>query len=281
MSEISKQDGSKLLTKAVRWLCSPLVKLLVAKGIPYPQFRDMIKEIYIEQATQELQEKNEKASFSRIFVKTGVHRKEIKRIIEQVEDKVEDVEVKATLGGLLVSRWIGLPEFQDMQGRPKCLARISTKGEMGFSELIKSVSKDVHPRAILDEWLDLGVVTLEDNDRVCLNEAAFIPRTDFEEKAFFFGRNISDHIAACVDNLNGERDPQLERSVYFSSLSEATVSKLHKFARNKSIQLLEEINAEALKLKEQEKDQSFQKYRMRFGCYWFDEQTQPDEGDKK
>jgi hypothetical protein len=44
---------------------------------------------------------------------------------------------------------------------------------------------------------------------------AFVPRDDFADLAYYFGRNLRDHIAASGHNLAGNEPPMLERAVYY------------------------------------------------------------------
>lgn len=263
-----------MLLKAVKWICQPLIKLLIKQGITYPVFCELIKSVYVETAQANLNANKTTPSLSRIFIKTGIHRKEIKRIVEEILSSDENNAPgshTATLGALLVSRWVGLPEYVDENGAPRKLPRISDNNkEPGFNHLVTSVSKDIHPRALLDEWLELDIVSIDSKDRVCLNEKSFIPRAGFNEKVYFFGKNVRDHMDTCVHNLTTDLPPLLERSVYYASLSADSVHKLQAIANQKALETLELINKEALSLKENDKKQGDSTCRFRFGCYWFD-----------
>ena len=69
-------------------------------------------------------------------------------------------------------------------------------GEPGFEDLVASISTDIRPRAVLDEWQRLGVVEVDDAGLVRLVVGAFVPARGFDEKAHYFGRNLHDHLAA-------------------------------------------------------------------------------------
>ena len=61
----------------------------------------------------------------------------------------------------------------------------------------------------------------------------------------------------------------LERSVYFAALTEASVAKLRSNAETQSIQLLENLNQQALKLQADDQGKPDAKHRMRLGVYWY------------
>ena len=127
---------------------------------------------------------------------------------------------------------------------------------------------------ILDEWLNMGVVTLHE-DMVKLNANAFIPSKGIEEKAFFLGHNISDHLAAATHNIQGLDPAFFDRCVYYDGLSEASIEQLRELAAERGMQTLVEINELAIKLKAQDAAQSdsgaHEKHRLNIGLYVYHE----------
>lgn len=276
MNKLEFTRPSTALLKAVRWLCKPLVRLLIEKNVSYVQLRELLKEVYVEVAETEFALHGNPPSDSRIFVLTGVHRKDIKRLRQPKADTAEDDYGAPTLGAELVSRWLGTPEYLDSRNRPRRLARTSTDGRPGFDDLVAGVNKDVRPRAILDEWLRLGLISIDEKGELTLNRDSFIPRDDFEEQVFFLGRNVHDHLAACTHNLLTPDAPYLERSAFYTPLTLASIDKLRAFAQKKSAEMLSTLNKKALALKERDRDLPDARYRMRFGSYWYQEANTTD-----
>lgn len=279
-SRINVNSEANALLRAVQWLLRPLIRLLIAKGIGFPQIRDLLKSIYVEVAAEDFALDEKRPSDSRVFVLTGVHRKDIKRLRAQSPGSPLDTLHIPTLGGALVSRWLGLPRYLDENGRPRCLPRTSADGSPNLDELIEGVSKDVRPRAILDEWLRLGIVHENSDGQICLDQSAFVPQQGFEEKTFFLGRHLHDHIATCAQNMLNEDLPQLERSVYFSSLTAESIKKLRQTAETEGIKLLQTLNKQALALQQEDESDERAVNRMRFGVYWFQREKDED-GEKK
>ena len=261
------------LVKAAILLCAPLVRLLIEKGITFPQFRELMKELYVEVADQHFALDDKKPSDSRIFVLTGIHRKDIKRIRLQGKQEDQQISSSASLSGELVARWSSMPEYLDDKGKPRPLQKSGNDTEAGFEQLVSSVNKDVRPRVILDEWLRLNIVRLKD-DYVVLNRSAFVTNKEFKEMAYYLGHNVHDHVASCVSNILSEEEPMLERSVYYASLTENSVNKLNDIASKKGDDLLQHLNKQAIKLYDADKHKDDAKYRIRLGVYWY--QTQLD-----
>ena len=261
------------LVKAVTLLCTPLIRLLIEKGITFPQFRELMKELYVEVADQQFSLDDKKPSDSRIFVLTGIHRKDIKRIRLQGKQEDQQITSSASLSGELVARWSSMPEYLDDKGKPRPLQKSGNDTEAGFEQLVSSVNKDVRPRVILDEWLRLNVVRLKD-DYVVLNKLAFVTNKEFKEMAYYLGHNVHDHVASCVSNILSEEEPMLERSVYYASLTEQSVKKLNTIASKKGDDLLQHLNKQAIKLYDADKHKDDAKYRIRLGVYWYQTQLE-------
>ena len=267
------------LVKAIKLLCRPLVRLLIEKGITFPQFRDLMKDLYVEVANQQFSLDNKKPSDSRIFVLTGVHRKDIKRLREQSESTSPIVTSSASLSGELVARWTSMPEYLDKRGKPAPLLKTKKENQPSFDQLVSSVSKDVRPKVILDEWLRLNVIRLKD-DYIVLNQSAFVTNKEFTEMAYYLGHNVHDHMASCVNNILSDSEPMLERSVYYASLKASSVEKLRAIASKKGNELLQHLNKQAIKYYDADKDEEDANCRMRLGVYWYQKQTDND-GEQK
>ena len=196
---------------ALRKILRPLVRLLLTHGVTYPLITDVVKSTYVDVARREFRLTGKRQTDSRISLLTGVHRKDVKRLIEE-GDRGGEGAPAVSLGGALVARWLGEADLTDERGNPLPLPRLASDGgKQSFEALVESVSKDIRSRVILDEWLRLGVVRLDRQDRVLLNPEALAPSRDFGEKLQFLEANVHDHLAAAVHNLSGGVPPMLER----------------------------------------------------------------------
>lgn len=256
------------LLAAVRRLLRPLARLLMAHGVDYPSFANLAKGVFVDVAAHDFPDDGSAMTDSRVSLLSGVHRREVKRLRTEPVHTVPPQSV--SLGSQIVARWCADPLYLDPQRRPKPLPRLSRQGgEASFERLVASVSKDIRPRAVLDEWLRLGVATLDEEDCVHLVEAAFVPARGGEEKAFFFGKNLHDHMAAAVHNLLDQHPPLLERSVYFDGLTPESVRQLRELSRELAVSAMQEINRRAMELQRQDADKEQARERMTFGVYFY------------
>lgn len=270
MNQIQDTQQTALF-KAIKRILRPMVSLMLRQGITYTAFIDLLKATYVEVADQEFVIDGKRQTDSRISVLTGVHRKEVKRLRELEEIPMEPKERKASLSAQLMAYWLGNPNCIDVNGKPLALPRISIGKEISFDSMVKNVTKDVHPRSLLDEWLNQGIVKLDMDGLVMLQESGYVPDADYEEKLFFAGKNIGDHLAVVKSNLAGEAAPMLDRAVYYDGLCESSVKTLETFSRRASIELLTEVNQLAGRLQAQDREQGAEsnEHSMHFGAYFY------------
>ena len=239
------------LLKPLSRLLRPLVRLLIRSGVTFPVAADLLRGLYVEVAVHDLLTDPKARTDSRISLLTGVHRKEIRRLREQPPE-AEAVPEVVTLGSQIIARWLGTAPYADADGRPRPLPRTGrTAGEASFESLVESVTKDVGARSVLDDWIGQQIVFLDEDGRVTLNRAAFIPRPGGEEQLFYFARNLHDHIAAAAANVSTAGPaPFLDRSMHYDRLRPETVAQLEVTAREAAQQLLTDINRVALPMAE-------------------------------
>lgn len=257
------------LKTAVVTVLRPLVGLLMEHGLTYPWLSGVLKAVFVDVAEKEFRLPDKRQTDSRITLLTGVHRKDVRRLRQQ--DAVADggPPENVYLGAHLVAVWTSDERYLDLQGHPKALTRQPRDNSPSFEKLVTSISKDIRPRAVLDELLRLGAVDVDDDDRVRLKTEAFIPSKGFDEKAYYFGRNIHDHIAAARHNVQGGEPPFLERSVYYDDLSAESVRQLDELAHSEGMKLLRLMNKRARELQAADEQSAEPGHRMNFGLYFY------------
>jgi Family of unknown function (DUF6502) len=264
------------LTIALRRLLRPLVRLLLANGITYPFLSGLMKSVYVDVAVKDFPLPGKHQTDSRISLLSGVHRKDVRRFRHDVIDNPAVPPSAVSLGSELLTKWTTHKDYLDKEGNPIPLPRLSGKGnEKSFESMVESVSKDIRSRVVLDEWLRIGVARLDEENNVCLNVDAFVPAKGFDERAFYFGQNMHDHLAAGMQNLMSHPAPFFDRCVYHDMLTPASVKELDELTRELGMNALQTINRKALELKKQQApDDSTARFRVNFGAYFFNEYTE-------
>ncbi len=260
---------SSALVCALRRLLHPLVKLLLANSITYPYLANLLKSVYVEVADSEFCLEKKQQTDSRVSLLSGVHRKDVKRLRSEGPSGFTPMP-SVSLGAQLVALWTSNALFLDAEGRHKPLPRLASEGgESSFEGLVAMVSKDMRSRVVLDEWLRIGVARMDERGWVCLNTDAFVPENGFEEKAFYFGENLHDHLSAAAHNLLGIRPAFMDRSVHYDSLSRASVEELAALSKELGMQALHAVNRRAMELQERDSGSEDANFRMNFGAYFY------------
>ncbi|MCW6508547.1 DUF6502 family protein [Lichenifustis flavocetrariae] len=261
-------DVSKLQPALAR-LLRPLVRLFIRQGITFPAIADLLRELYVNVAEYDFGLAGKSQTDSRVSLLTGIHRKEVRRL-RGSGAPVSTTPVTLSRTSRILACWLAASSFTDEQGHPLPLPRVAPAGEPSFDTLVEMVTKDVRPRAVLDDWLDRGVVAIDERDRVRLLDTAFVPRGGDPQQMHYFGRNLHDHIAAAVANIEGRSPRFLERAVHYDGLSEAAARQLEHTSRQLALESLQTANRAAHTLCDSDGGGS---WRWNFGVYVFAEPT--------
>jgi len=263
------EQGNTVVVAAVRKIMRPLVKFLIANQITYPHLINLLKSTYVDVAEKNFIVEGKKQTDSRINLLTGVHRKDVKRLRSEQENPTER-PANISIGAQLIARWVGDKSLLNEDGSPKTLP-LQDDDEFSmnsFEGLVANIAKgDIRPRVVLDELMRLDMVELDPDHNVILKTKAFTPNRGQEEKLYFFGKNIEDHLRAGVHNLSGEQPPFFDRSVYYDELSESSIQELNVLADNLGMDALIKMNEKALALQTSDKGGLNARYRMNFGIF--------------
>lgn len=265
------------LLRATRRLLRPLVRLLMRNGVTFPVLADLLRGLFVDVAAHDLLRDPKAATDSRISLISGVHRKEIRRLRQQHQDVDSEPEA-VTLTSQIIARWLGASPWTDAEGRPVPLPRTAPPGEASFEALVESVTSDLRPRAVLDEWLSRRLVTPDAAGRLELNVRAFVPPPGQAEQMFYFGRNLHDHIAAAAANvLASAPAPFLDRSVHYDRLPDAAVARLEALGREAAQRMLLAFNRAALAEADAAGESPPPGRRINVGVYIYTDDHQRDE----
>ncbi|MBR0678962.1 hypothetical protein GXW74_00535 [Roseomonas eburnea] len=265
------------LLAALARLLRPLVQLQIRSGVTFPVFADLLRALYVEVARDDLLTDPRSRTDSRISLMTGIHRKELRR---QRSPGAEQEPPVVTLNSQLLALWLGSPDYTDAAGRPLALPRSGPAPS--FDSLVAAVTRDLRPRAVLDDWIAQGMVTSDAEGRVVLKAEAYLPREGSEAQLFYFARNLHDHVAAAAANVAAAGPPPfLDRSVHYDRLGPEAAAALEALAREAAQRLLVEVNRQALAIAEEDEkaaavDPARPTRRVNLGVYLYAEDDAPD-----
>lgn len=229
-----------LMMAAATDVLRPLVEMLLANGARYGAVAELLKGLMVEAARARVPGAASERGVSRISAATGIHRREVKRLLT-TPSRVAELGGRS-LAAEVFTGWLTDRRFVDEAGAPRVLARSSDDpAAVSFETLARSVSRDVHPRTILEELARLKMVEIDDLGGVRLVTEAFVPAGEEREVLRFLADNVSDHLAAAVANVEGREDRFLEQSVFADELSAESARAIEGLARRHWQLLLREM----------------------------------------
>jgi len=256
------------ILSALRRVLKPLIRLSLAQGLNYQMLLETLKIVFVQVAEEDFKLTKREQTDSRISLLTGLHRKDVHRLRKHPENIQSPSLV--TLSSQLIDLWMSDSDFIDAGGKPKPLTKLSSMGgNASFDRLVARVSKDIRARPVLDEWLRINIVFLDENDCVCLNTEVSIPSLAFEEKMFFFQQNIHDHAAATTHNLMDLTPPMLERCIYYDGLTLDAINVLRNLADEQGTIALRAVNARAIELQLESHNTVDANERFTFALYFY------------
>lgn len=208
-----------------------MARLAVSKGLHYAVVEEALRAAFVEAARDAALKARPDALphrlVSKISTTTGLNRREVSRLMSP---GVRDVQQRRSPAVEAFYKWINHSAYREPDGRMRALARQGA--EPSFDSLAQSVTKDVHPRSILDDLVRLGLVRWnESDDSVELLRTEFVPDQDEQKLLAYLGYSVSDHLHAAVDNVSGHRPKHLEQSLFATGVPDTALPQLREKAR--------------------------------------------------
>ena len=212
------------LQLALERLLWPLAQLAVARGVPYAVIDETLRAAFVSMAHAAHPDLPEHRRASRISAATGLHRREVNRLLGQAEQSARSAPTRSP-AATVFAHWRADKRYRTRAGEPRALPRVGPPPS--FESLAHEVTRDVHPRALLEELLRLKLAVLDkQRDVVSLTEALFTPRGDAPRMVGYLGVNVGDHLQAAVDNVLGRQPTHFEQAIAADGLSAQSLSRV-------------------------------------------------------
>lgn len=206
-------------------------------GIGYGEFAQVCKELYVEVADTDFRIANRKQTVSRISVLTGITRREIKQIKETATDKSREYFPYNHAARVLTS-WIHDSEFHDSEGNAAHLSA-RTDGEGTFNRLVYKYGNNTPYRAILDELVRVGAVTVDDDGIARMTSNGYVPGKDSQELLSVAMQSVADHISTIdFNDVHKPETSRLQLSVNYDNVTDDGVEVFRQVSREKSKEIL-------------------------------------------
>lgn len=224
----------------------PISRLLLRSGITYRQFAEMAKRAFVREALSETDARGRNANTSRVAVKTGLSRKEVKRVREIIETEAcSEPRNRVDHSGppaRVLHAWHVDPRFMDQDGAPSILP--FENGPISFTTLVHAVAGDVPPGAVRAELKRAGAIVELDDGSIKVTKRYYVPG-NVDEKAITTISGMFFPLAAgLAHNTNPARstDGFIQRFAFSDKLDESLVPVFRYWARAEAIQFIESMD---------------------------------------
>lgn len=218
------------LQAALAGLMASVAELGVAQGLPYAAVEELLRLAFVQAAAKAHPGLPEHRKVSRISTTTGINRREVTRLVAQ-QPRSQPTPRSRSLASEVFAHWRTQPPYRGADGEPVTLPRLGAAPS--FESLAQAVTRDVHPRSLLDELVRLGLaVWNEADDTVSLQRRTFVARGDQVRQLGYLGDNVGDHLRAAVENVLGGGDGQhFEQAVFADGLSAESIASVRPAVR--------------------------------------------------
>lgn len=271
----AERASAQAASAALEALLEPGLRLALHAGLSYADVDDMVRRLLVQLAPELLRDTNT----SQIAVITGLNRKEVQRLVLQrvqanklaLQNAAEAQSPrKRSVASQLFLHWVAqLPAQPQWESLP-----LTAADGMSFTQLARSAISDVHPRAVLDELLRLGLAA-EEGGVVRLLARSFVPNQASDERLALMIENVADHLRGGLQNVRGDAPPQLEQALWGEGLSLASCRELDAAARAEWGKAHDALYAKLLAMPEAGPSEA--RFRFKVGTYTHATQQQAAE----
>jgi len=262
---VAGEQADQALLRACRSVMAPLARLAVARGTRYAQLDELLRSAFVEAAREAHSDVPAHRAVSRVSAATGLNRREVTRLIKADEPEVP----KRSPATEVFTRWLSDPKLRRKGAPLRSLPRHGAAPS--FESLAQSVTKDVHPRALLEDLCRLGLVKIDEaTDAIVLLRDKFVPTGDEHRLFGFLGANVGDHLSAGVANVLNPMPRHLEQALFADELSGESVERLRPIVSEQWQALVRTLVPTVQQLIDEDAASGrAQDHRLRVGLYAF------------
>jgi hypothetical protein len=237
-----KNQSNRLLTGALYRICAALARFALKRGVPFDAVSEVAKRAFIDVTHREFTIPGRKQSASRVAVLTGIHRKDVARVLTAPAPQDDAASSRITSAAGVVTGWRRDRAFLDKRGKPAALP--FDKGSPSFAELVKRYGRgDITSRAVLDELVRVGAAERLRDGRIRLLASAYVPVTTSEEALAILGSDVSDLISTIDHNLSCEpKAGFFQRRVTYDNLSAEALADIRARVEKEGQSALEKLD---------------------------------------
>ena len=211
----------------------PIARILLRYGISHREFSEVAKTAFVDIASSDFGLRGRPTNISRVAVMTGLTRKEVKRVRDEIAGGERSITVKTTPISDVLHQWHAQAEFTDDDGLPLTLPFSGDEGS--FMSLVKAYGGDVPAGAMRTEMIRVGVVEQDADNELRVLSRAVRPDSDHQRLvtilvhgAYSFLSNIAHNTDPSSDGPNWA-----SRVAYTTALEKSDAGQLRRITKDR------------------------------------------------
>lgn len=270
-------------------MMEPIIGILLRNGVTHKEFALLCKQLYVKIASDEFGIRGRPTNLSRVAMMTGIDRKEVSRIKEnlQQDDTAKISEQHQDRLTRLLSGWYQDKDFIDEQGQPKLIT--IDEGEISFQLLVRRYAGDLPASALLKELKRVGIVEEIQGKLRVLGRYFVVDPTD--SSALLRAGNVIQDIASALEHNLYKSNPEknlpkrFERRASNPHMPLQALAEFRAFVEGEGQAFLEKVDAWLTEHETTTNDQGTTQVKLRLGvgAYLIENKIEPtpDSGDTK
>lgn len=239
MSNEERSSTQEALLSATARILRPLVRVLLRNGVTCSAVTEVIRRSFVGVAHEEFGLEGKAPTQARISVLTGLHRKEVSRLLKEHVSDVPLPEERRNRAASVLGAWLRDPDFHDANGQPRPL---ELSGEGSFADLCRRHSGDMKPGSIADELLAAGALVKEDG-RLRMTSRGYVPAKDPVEILRILGTDTAELIETIDHNLRSAPEGRRYQSkVMYDNLPADCAEEFLRYSGVRAQALLEDLD---------------------------------------
>lgn len=187
---------------ACRHLLGPIVRMLLRSGVPWADFAEMSKEVYVDIARRDYGLQGRPTNLARVAMMTGLSRREVGRVRNVLENQVQPPPPAEDRISRILTGWHLDPDFLTAAGKPLVLP---PDGAPSVATLLKRFAGDMPHGAMLKELLQLGLVEAAGDGGFRVMARDYVRTAQDPAIIRQMGISLHDHAETLAHNVNAER----------------------------------------------------------------------------
>jgi hypothetical protein len=256
-------------------ILKPIARILLRFGIGFREFAEIAKTAFVEVASTDFGIRGRPTNISRVAVMTGLTRKEVKRIRDQISSGEEKLTVRTTPLCEVLHKWHAEAEFLDKSGRPAILPFSGT--DSSFTDLVRKFGGDIPPGAMRTELKRVGAIREDESGNLHVIRRSVTPSGQHDNLIAALAHSAYPLLSTIAHNIHA--DDNSDRWAQFTAFTQAVISsdvpRVRRISFDRLVEVTESFDDlfmayESLNESDTEKDD---RNTIAVGVFYFEEAT--------